>query len=329
MTMTMTLPGQSASSPTPRDRPCLLALAAGLVLLPAGLALFPAGVAGQQIRPIEVVRALEAGATVTLETLQHDIRVERWDRTEIEITGSYDAEFEEVITDGDGRNFRLRVRPLEQNRRNRVNRVQDPLRVRMPAAATLDLTSVSGSFFVDGGRGEFVGQTVSGSVELAGTFSRARIDAVSGRVQVLGAADELRIQNVSGEIRVEARTPRVEAQSVSGAVAVNSGIPLERASLASVSGRVSLTAALASGADISAESHSGDVTLTLSGALDGAYRLGTFSGRLRADLPGRTGETSERGRFTPDQRMTFTIGTGSGRIEASSFSGSVTLRPGG
>lgn len=290
---------------------------------------WPAAAQGQNLEQIQERRGLSATGTVEIETLHHGVRIERWDRAEVEITGSYDRRYEETLAEGDAQRFRFRVRPIQDLRGSWSTERSEPLRVRVPQGAHVQVKTVSGSLRMDGGQGEIELESVSGAIEVDGSPARARLNSVSGGITFRGQSADLRIQNVSGALRIEAQAPRFEARTVSGSIQVQGRGPTSWAEMASVSGTVNFTGALARGAEIKADSHSGSVTMTLSGDLDAEYRLSTFSGRLRAELPNRTNEVAERSRFTPDERLGFTIGSGAGRIEARSFSGTVTVRSGG
>jgi hypothetical protein len=303
----------------------LRALACALALLPVA----PALVGAQQIERIDERQALNPGASVTVETLHHRIEVERWDRTEIHITGDYDAGYERATAMGDASNFRFRITVVRDFRGEWNTGTREPLRVRVPRDVHLHLKTISGSVVVPGGTGEVEVETVNGSVELSGTAVRSRLSSVSGSIQVRGTADDIRVQNVSGSIVLEGDYPRFEARSVSGGLRVESRTPVSHGVLNSVSGRVRFQAPLARDAELSAESHSGAVELHLSGPLHARFRLNTFSGSIQAELPNRSQEERERSRFTPNERLTFVVGDGTGRVSASSFSGNLMVRPGG
>jgi DUF4097 and DUF4098 domain-containing protein YvlB len=289
----------------------------------------PAAAKGQNLERIEERRGLSAIGRVEIETVHHGVRIERWDRAEVEITGSYDRRYEEVRAEGDAQRFRFRVRPIQALRGSWSTERSEPLRVRVPQGAHVQVKTVSGSLRMDGGQGEIELESVSGAIEVDGSPARARLNSVSGSITFRGQSPDLRVQNVSGALRIEAQAARFEARTVSGSIEVQGRGPISWAEMASVSGTVNFTGALARGAEIKAESHSGSVTMALSGDLGAEYRLSTFSGRIRAELPNRSNEVAERSRFTPDERMSFTIGSGAGRIEARSFSGTVTVRSGG
>ncbi len=301
---------------------CPAALAALLLLTG------PLAATGQDVQRIDETRTLSATGTVEVETLHHGVQIERWDRAEVAVTGAYDADWEEFITEGDEQRLGLRIRPIRDRRGSWSPRRAEELRVRIPEGARVQVTTVSGALRTTGGQGEVDLESMSGAIEMDGSPSRARLTSVSGAVTVRGRATDLRVQNVSGAIRIEAEAPRVEVRTVSGSIQLRGQTAVSSAQMHSTSGRIDFEGALAHGAVLEAQSHSGTVTLTLSGDLDGDYRLSSFSGRLQADLPGAPTQGAERHRFSGQEQLTFTLGTGAGRIEARSFSGNIQLRSG-
>lgn len=284
-------------------RPLVILL--GLLLL--------AGEAMAQAHPIEERRTLRPNADVEISAVTHSISVERWERNEIEVTGEYDERFEQPEVEGNDRSFRFNLRSLNRSQRGTDGRRtgRSELIIRLPEGVQLRVTSVSGSVRVTG---------VTGAV---------RANSVSGDVQVRGSRSSVRLQSVSGGIELEGAATDIDAQSVSGGVQVRSSAPVTKGSLKSVSGRVVFAGTLAPRGRLKAESHSSSVDLTLSGATDARFDLSSFSGRITSELPGTPAESRDRNRRGPGEKMNFTLGSGASRVEASSFSGSVRVRPGG
>jgi DUF4097 and DUF4098 domain-containing protein YvlB len=299
----------------------------GAALLGLALLAVAATAEAQDIRTIQELRPLAAGGTLEIEVVAHGIRVERWNRAEVEVSGSYDASFERMTVEGDASRVRFRISTEGSGDMRRGAAAREALRIRVPEGATVRAGTVSGAVRIEGGSGDLEAQTVNGAVEASGSFGNVRLSAVNGGIRFSGSARDLRAEVVSGEVRIEARARRVDARSVSGNVRVTVSEAVEEVGMGSVSGNLTFRGSLAPGANVNAEAHSGDVVLELGGSLDARYRLGTFSGRLTAELPGRQNEERERSRFTPDETLTFSIGTGNGRVEARAFSGAVTVRP--
>lgn len=307
---TMTMQTMATAAP-PQNR-WLQQVAISLLVL--ALLLVTSGPLSAQMRPIEERHTLRPDARVEINAIIHSITVERWDRNEIEITGEYDSEWEEIDVGGDERSFRFEVEAMPRNRSGRQNwngSEARSLRVRAPAGVQLAVATVSGDLRVTGLSGSVSATSVSGRVEMEGGGpTRARLNSVSGGVRYEGGANDIEVQSVSGEVIVMT-TGRVGSGSVK-----------------SVSGNVEFNGALAANGRLDVESHSGNVDLTLPPGVDARFSLSTFSGRVTSDLPNAEDEVHRRGQYVPQESLSFTTGSGSARVEAKSFSGNVRVRPG-
>jgi DUF4097 and DUF4098 domain-containing protein YvlB len=151
---------------------------------------------------------------------------------------------------------------------------------------------------------------------------------VSGNVRFEGSPSVARLNTVSGDVTFSGASPEVRANTVSGSVRVTSTVPMTSGTLNTVSGNVYFDGSLARGANLEAKSHSGNVDAALRGTLDARLHVSTFSGRVTSDLPGTEIEQDRR-RGRPGHSQTLTLGGGAGRIDLSTFSGNVRVRPGG
>jgi hypothetical protein len=175
------------------------------------------------------------------------------------------------------------------------------LSLAVPRDCPVELHVVSASVMVGGLRAPVLVQSVSGEITLAGLGGQAEAETVSGAVQASGVTGDLSARTVSGDLTVaEGGGGSVRARTVSGAVAVD---------------------LLASGErDIHLSSVSGDLTVRLPEASDLKVKLQSTSGQVATAFQGLEhervpGRQSARGR----------IGSGTGRLRATSTSGDVAL----
>jgi len=291
-------------------------------LLALGCAGFSPGTLAAQDR-IEERHQLRPDASVEIQVVDHNIRVERWDRNEIEVTGTYNREREELDIRAHPGAFRLQMRSV--GRGNWSRRGSAELSIRVPEGVRIDLGSVSGSHEVSGLTGQVSVRSVSGSARVEGSPRSVTLETVSGSVTFRGASDAVRANTVSGSVEVDGSATSASAQSVSGRVRVTTSRPAERMDFNSVSGEVTFTGPLASNGRLRAESHSGSVNINLTGELDARFDLSTFSGRLSHDLDGVRNEERYSPRWGPGEELSFEMGAGRGRVEVKSFSGSVRI----
>jgi len=199
------------------------------------------------------------------------------------------------------------------------------LELRVPARVRLWLKSGIADIAVTGVTGALDVNVVGGSITVTGSPRELRAEAMDGTVTVDGAPEWLRVKTASGDVVLrggDSTASDVGLATVSGMVHVSGG-RYERVRLESVTGAITFGGALARGAALDVETHSGEVILALRGAsaeVDIATLTGTVMNKLTAARPiaGREGRGQELG---------LTIGGGSARVVVRSFKGAVRLVP--
>ncbi|MFH9860264.1 DUF4097 family beta strand repeat-containing protein [Streptomyces sp. NPDC017202] len=171
----------------------------------------------------------------------------------------------------------------------------------VPAGTRVEVGVVSAGAVVSGidGRAEVRG--VSGDTTLVGLAGPVRTDTVSGNVEAQALTGDLRFHSVSGDLTVVEAGSSVKADSVSGSMIVDldpAGRPTD-ISLTSVSGEIAIR--LPHPADAQVEAN------TASGSVSNAFEDLRVSGQWGA------------------KRITGRLGTGSGRLKATTVSGSIAL----
>jgi DUF4097 and DUF4098 domain-containing protein YvlB len=240
---------------------------------------------------------------------------------QVQVSGelSDDAEELEVRRDGD----RIIVHVNMPQNRNR-GRIEDTtLTIRAPRDLSVIVNTVSASITVDEMEGEQDLNSVSGSIDTEQYAEEIQAKTVSGRIRVNGLNDPSRTQvsSVSGRVELDTVAGELNAQTISGRIDLDSD-RLERSELKSVSGSISVDAALTDDARLSAVTTSGRIELNLRGDAVGQYDLSTFSGSIDNCF----GPRPTRSRFgPPNESIRFDEGDGDARIEASSMSGSIDL----
>lgn len=153
--------------------------------------------------------------------------------------------------------------------------------------------------------------------------SDVEVSCVSAGIAATGLSAAVQLNSVSGGIEALGSFVDLEAASVSGAVVARVDGALRKAELESVSGAVDVAATPGPDARISAKSVSGSVVVRLPASASARVDLSTFSGSLKNSL---TQDRPARS-MGPGRSLDVRLGGGGARIEAESFSGSVSLRP--
>jgi DUF4097 and DUF4098 domain-containing protein YvlB len=217
----------------------------------------------------------------------------------------------------------------DRGRRYNNTNVSVDYTVLVPAGATVDVKSISGSVTVTGVQGVVHAETISGTLAASST-PKLTAKTVSGDLELISApADaDLAATTISGNIRAKGlRIRTLDLGSVSGDVALTD-IACDRLGVKSVSGSVEFAGTLGKGGRYEINSHSGSVRLALSGNTGFELNANSFSGSIRSDFPvtlGGTTARSDRGRPGPGRATHAVFGDGSATLNLRTFSGDIVL----
>jgi DUF4097 and DUF4098 domain-containing protein YvlB len=267
--------------------------------------------AADEGRPIDERRPLKPDARVSVHNVAGLIEVQAWDKNELHLTGTLADEVEELEITGDAASLDIEVRLPRHTRHTGSS----DLRLKVPAGTRLEAEAVSADVTVRGLKGEVQAQSVSGDVTLDVGSAKVKAESVSGDVEVRAPAASASVQSVSGDVTISARGA-VHGESVSGDVEVHAR-DVRELSVNSVSGDLILDLELAKGADVEAETLSGNVELILPGPPDATLEMETFSGSLRSTFSPGPGRGAKAYRHE---------GSGRGRVELHSHSGDIELK---
>jgi DUF4097 and DUF4098 domain-containing protein YvlB len=171
----------------------------------------------------------------------------------------------------------------------------------VPVDVRAALHLVDGSVIASGLRSTTEVNVTSGQVTLMGLGGRTRAKLDSGPVEALGVTGHLTLETISGEVVVAASSAeRVCATTVSGAITCDLDNPR--------------------GSEIRLGTTSGSITVRVREDSDLSVRLRTTSGRITTGFPQLHNVRSGSSKDSHGE-----IGTGEGRLRASTTSGSIAL----
>ncbi|MET8812167.1 DUF4097 family beta strand repeat-containing protein [Streptomyces sp. NPDC004549] len=171
----------------------------------------------------------------------------------------------------------------------------------VPADTRVEVGVVGAGAVVSGVRGPSAVKGVTGDTTLVGLSGPVRADTVSGNLEAQTVTGDLRFNSVSGDLTVmDGSGPSVRADSVSGSMIVD----LDPAGptdvrLTSVSGEIAIRLPHPADTEVEANTASGQI----SNAFDGLRVHGQWGAH----------------------KVTGRLGTGSGRLKATTVSGSIAL----
>ncbi len=260
----------------------------------------------------------DARGTVEVHSVSGSVEIEGWDRASVHVSGTVADNVERVDVRRDGNRVMVEV-VLHEGARSSEN---TKLTIDAPRASSLEVSTVSASIEARAIEGEQRLSSVSGAIDAEEFASDLNVSSVSGAVTVHGHGSVAltRARAISGSLRLTDIAGEVEAQAVSGSVEVAAN-QLDRATLSSISGRLSLSGALGDHARADLTTTSGSLNLTFAGTAAAEYDLTTFSGAIDACF----GPPVSEPRNGPQRQHRFREGDSDARVRANSMSGSITL----
>jgi DUF4097 and DUF4098 domain-containing protein YvlB len=280
---------------------------------------------------------------VSIANISGDIVVTAGSGDEVSIdavkrTRSGQGDLASVRIDVEERGGRVDVQTLHTGRNDRVS---VDYTVVMPASASVDVHSVSGSVKVTGVHGSVRAETVSGNVTTTDTPRLENAKSVSGDVYLTGAAadGDLSASSVSGNVTAKGLKARgLDLGSVSGDISL-SDVSCDRLTIKTVSGNVEYAGTIVRNGRYEITSHSGTVRLLLANPSGFELTANSFSGSIRSELPLTIGgDSAGRDRDSRDDRdrgrrrdgsnsraMRATFGDGAATVTVRTFSGNIII----
>ncbi len=249
------------------------------------------------------------------------------------------SELEQVQIIVDDRAGRVDVRTEHDRVRSDRNRQGDHVSVDytvvVPASASVDLHSISGSVKVTGVHGSLRSESISGDVTVADAPKLEVAKTVSGSVSLTGITTDgdLTATSVSGSVHARGLKARgLDVGTVSGDISVAEAA-CERLEVKTVSGGVEYSGGIARGGRYEINSHSGTVRMILANPAGFELNANSFSGSIRSELPltlggdaTRPDDGARRGRRGGgDHALRATFGDGSATLVVRTFSGDIII----
>jgi len=275
-----------------------------------------AAVAAAQ-QPVDERVPAASNGTVEIENLAGSVTVTGWGQDEVWVSGTLGRGAERCEVSGSGGHTLIRVHLPDHAKDIKGTHLE----VRIPAASTLEVETVSADIEVADLEGRIDLESVSGQVTVDATPDTLEVATVSGGITIAAAPPGTDAESVSGDIEIQEARDELEAETVSGSVRVLGGA-LENAELSTTSGSVRCEADLFGRGTIELESMSGTVVLVVPAGIGADFEIETFSGQIVNEIGP---EPERKNRHIPGKELKFSTGSGGPRVRLSSFSGSVRL----
>ena len=194
----------------------------------------------------------------------------------------------------------------------------------VPAGVHLVANTWSGSLRVSGVKGEIDAHAQSGDVDVRDAGDDIEVETLSGDVTIQGARGAVNVHTVSGDIALTGGRGTVEIETVSGDIELRDVVS-SQVRTNSTSGDVTFAGAIVNAGRYQFETHSGELRLELPANVGAELSLSTFSGEIDSAFPITLTPGAHGIGASQAKKLTFSLGQGSARIIAETFSGDVTL----
>jgi len=255
--------------------------------------------------------AVRQGARLDVENFGGEIVVRTWAQDRVRIQASHSSrDWIEVSASASA------VRVEAESRRGMPHLVE--YQITVPAWMPLQLSGVSTHVQVDGTRAAVRVETVEGGITVTGGTD-VTVESVEGDVSVTGARGRVDAQSVDGNVRLTDIVGDIVADAVDGNILIQ-GAQSATVDASTVDGDIYYVGTIRDGGRYDLATHSGSVTISIPEGTNAAVTVATFDGDFDSSFPVQPSRV-ERGR-----RFSFTIGTGSARVQLETFDGQVRLR---
>ncbi len=268
-----------------------------------------AALATATLQDSDTTVSVRAGSRLNLDNFEGAVTVTTWNRSAVRVQATHDHDTRVEIE--------VRGSAVDLRGRSRYGPPEVEYRITVPVDMALEISTRSGDISVDGTRAEVDLQTVEGRITVRGGAGRVSVSSVEGDVELTGSTGRIMVSAVDGAVTVKDAGGDIQISAVDGAVRLDN-VDASNIDANTVDGAIDFSGTIQSTGRYRLSSHDGDVTVTVP-AIDAAISVSTYEGDFDSDWPVTITSTRSR------QRLDFTLGKGSARLELQSFDGNVRL----
>lgn len=259
---------------------------------------------------VDTTLAVKRGTRLEVDNFAGDIHVRTWSRDALRIEANH-SHRTRVDIDQEGRLIRLTA----------VGRMVPGMvdyKLTVPPWMPLDLHGMSAEISVEGSKATVTAKTVNGDVHIKGGEEMVSASSIQGWVEISDAKGRVEASSINQGVSLKDIDGDVVVESMNGVVILDK-VQAKSLEASSVNGNIIFLGPMLKDGSYSLSTHNGTVIVGLQERPDVNVSVATFNGAFSSSIP----VTIERGHRA--RRFSFTLGTGSAKLELESFSGSVEL----
>jgi DUF4097 and DUF4098 domain-containing protein YvlB len=194
----------------------------------------------------------------------------------------------------------------------------------VPAGVRLVASTWSGSLTVRGVHGDVEAHAQSGDIDVTDAGDNLEVETLSGDITIEGVRGAANIHSLSGDVTLTRARGDVEVETVSGEIDLQDVVS-KQVRAHSTSGDLEFAGTIVSAGRYEFNTHSGEIRLALPANVGAQLTLSTFSGEIDSAFPITLTAGPHSIGASQAKKLNFSLGQGSARIMAETFSGDVTL----
>jgi DUF4097 and DUF4098 domain-containing protein YvlB len=196
--------------------------------------------------------------------------------------------------------------------------------VSVPTGVRLVAATWSGSLTVRGVHGDVEAHAQSGDVDVSDAGDNLEVETLSGDITIEGVRGAANVHSLSGDVTLTRARGDVEVETVSGEIDLQDVVS-KQVRAHSTSGDLEFAGTIVSAGRYEFNTHSGEIRLVLPANVGAQLTLSTFSGEIDSAFPITLNAGPHSIGASQAKKLNFSLGQGSARIIAETFSGDVTL----
>lgn len=262
--------------------------------------------------------AADARGEVEIVNIAGEVRVEGWDRNEVQVSGDLAGDTRLDVSSAGGRTSINVV----SERAGRSRDASD-MKVRVPRDSALSVNTVSADQYIENVRGTQRLQAVSGTITTEQWEQDVNARSISGDIAIRGhgGAAQATLNTVSGDVSLIDAPAQFAVETTTGAMRI-SVREVSRGRIRTTNGVLKLTGKLARDGRLEAEAVNGDLDFTLREPVNAQFDVETFNGDITNCFGPKPVSAHE---FAPGNTLRFTAGAGDGRVRIKTMNGNVGI----
>ncbi|NND82008.1 MAG: DUF4097 family beta strand repeat protein [Gammaproteobacteria bacterium] len=273
--------------------------------------------------PVEQTLTASADGKVKIKVIDGDVVVKTWNKAEVSVFGELDKDANQFIFESRGDEILIEVKGDHDWRKHSWESNSVDLIITVPSASSVEATSSSAEFVIEGVQGDVHAHSASGDITLVDVSGAISLQSMSGDLRVMKSSGKLNLSSVSGDIDVEGNAQHLDVTTVSGDVDAKLA-RVELMDFTSVSGDLEVQFELADKGRIDANTVSGDMRFDFANKkINARFDIETGPG---GDIENQLSDARAESSFIGAEKLKFELGSGRATIELRTMSGTIDLR---